>query len=206
MRRVFVPAVAVALLAMPAGGRADEQNVQSLVDQLRPRNSGQPITTRGLPRPGAAAPAPAEHPATHAAAPAARPAAHPAAAAAAPATPPTDVRSADLNVQFASGSATLTPAATRLLDVLGQALTDPSMGDSHFLIEGHTDTVGDHAANLALSERRAAAVVDYLISRFHIPADRLTSRGVGPDALLVPTPDQTPEPRNRRVHVVNQSG
>ena len=72
-----------------------------------------------------------------------------------------------------------------------------------FLIEGHTDTVGDRAANQSLSERRAAAVVGYLVTKFHIPAERLSAKGLGEDALLVPTPDQTPERRNRRVHVVN---
>ncbi len=208
MRYVIVPTIVVALLAMPVGGRADDQNVQSLIGQLRPRAAGQPIVTRGLPRPGAqvVAPAPVEHPAVHAAE-------HPAVHAAAPVGPPpgkpsaaAEAPSADLNVQFVSGSADLTPAAVRLLDILGRVLTDPSMGESHFLIEGHTDTVGDRATNQSLSERRAAAVVEYLASRFHIPADRLTAKGVGPDALLVPTPDQTPEPRNRRVHVVNLDG
>ena len=201
MRHAIVPTIVVALLAMPVGGRADDQNVQSLIGQLRPRAPGQPITTRGLPKPGAqvVAPAPAEHenPAAHTAAPAA-PSGRSSAV--------NDVRSADLNVQFATGSAELTPAARRLLDDLGRALTDASMGQSRFLIEGHTDTVGDRATNQSLSERRAAAVVDYLVTRFHIQANRLTARGVGPDALLVPTPDQMPEPRNRRVHVVNLDG
>ena len=53
-----------------------------------------------------------------------------------------------------------------MLDDLGRALSDASMGDSHFLIEGHTDTVGDRADNQALSERRAAAVVNYLVTKF----------------------------------------
>lgn len=200
MRHVIVPTIVVALLAMPVGGRADDQNVQSLIGQLRPRAPGQPIATRGLPRPGAQVAQPSAEPpaAAHTSAPAARHHPEPAAAPEAP--------SADLNVLFATGSAELTPKATRLLDDLGRALTDAAMGESHFLIEGHTDTVGDRATNQSLSERRAAAVVDYLVTKFHIPAGRLTSRGVGPDALLVPTPDQTPEPRNRRVHVVNLSG
>jgi outer membrane protein OmpA-like peptidoglycan-associated protein len=192
MRHSIVPVIAVALLAMPAGGRADDQNVQSLIGQLRPRPPGQQIITRGLPKP-------AEYPAGGASVP---PALHAAMAAAAA----TDAPSADLNVLFANGSAELTPSAIRLLDDLGRALTDASMGDSRFLIEGHTDTVGDRALNQSLSERRAAAVVTYLVTRFHIPAAHLTAKGFGEDALLVPTPDQTPEPRNRRVHVVNLDG
>lgn len=201
MRHVIAPVIALAVLAMPVGGRADDQNVQSLIGQLRPRAPGQPIVTRGLPKPGApvsaapntAPPATAPHPAV---------ASHAAHAPVAP-TATADAPSADLNVLFANGSADLTPAATRLLDDLGRALSDASMGDSRFLIEGHTDTVGDRAANQALSEQRAAAVVNYLTTRFHIPVARLSAKGLGQDALLVPTPDQTPEPRNRRVHVVN---
>ena len=198
MRRLIAPAIAVALLAMPAGGRADDQNVQSLIGQLRPRAPGQPIVTRGLPKPGA----PAASDSTASSAPVASRAT---VASHAPvvASATVDTPSADLNVLFANGSADLTPAATRLLDDLGRALTDTSMGDSRFLIEGHTDTVGDRAANQSLSERRAAAVVGYLVTKFHIPAERLSAKGLGEDALLVPTPDQTPERRNRRVHVVN---
>ena len=197
VRHVIVPTIVVALLALPVSGRADDQNVQSLIGQLKPRAPGQPIVTRGLPKPGApVAEPPADQPVTHAATRTTTHAAPPPAATA-------EAPSADLNVLFASGSAELTPAAVRLLNDLGRALTDSSMGESHFLIEGHTDTMGDRATNQSLSERRAAAVVDYLENNFHIPPGRLTSKGVGPDELLVPTPDQTPEPRNRRVHVVN---
>ena len=46
-------------------------------------------------------------------------------------------------------------------------------------------------------------MVDYLASNFHIDRSRVEAIGMGEDQLLVPTPDQTPEPRNRRVHVVN---
>ena len=112
----------------------------------------------------------------------------------------------DLTVQFAFGSADLTPAAARALDELGKALTDPDLAGSRIRIEGHTDTVGTRPYNQTLSERRADTVVEYLNERFHVPADRLQAVGVGEDGLLVPTPDQTQEPRNRRVHVVNLDG
>jgi outer membrane protein OmpA-like peptidoglycan-associated protein len=204
VRHVVVPAIALALLAMPVRGRADDQNVQSLIGQLRPRAPGQAIVTRGLPKPGApATPASAASPgpaASHATTAAHAPTASRATTASATTA---EAPSADLNVLFVTGSADLTPSATRLLDDLGRALSDASMGESHFLIEGHTDTVGDRDANQALSERRAAAVMTYLVTKFHIPAARLSAKGLGQEALLVPTPDQTPEPRNRRVHVVN---
>jgi outer membrane protein OmpA-like peptidoglycan-associated protein len=111
--------------------------------------------------------------------------------------------SVSLNVRFATGSADLTPEAQRALDELGRALSAQQLASYRFRIEGHTDTVGDREMNQMLSERRAATVVDYLESRYRIDRSRLQAVGMGEEGLLVPTPDQTAEPRNRRVEVVN---
>jgi outer membrane protein OmpA-like peptidoglycan-associated protein len=46
-------------------------------------------------------------------------------------------------------------------------------------------------------------VARYLEGRFAVGATRLETVGLGDRALLVATPPQTPEERNRRVHVVN---
>lgn len=108
-----------------------------------------------------------------------------------------------INVQFETGAAALTPEARHALDNLGKALSDPSLAAYRFRIEGHTDTVGSRAYNKELSDRRAAAVLEYLSSNFHVARNRVEAIGMGEDGLLVPTPDQTPEPRNRRVQVVN---
>jgi len=89
------------------------------------------------------------------------------------------------------------------LDNLGRALNDRTLTTYRFRIEGHTDTVGTHDYNKELSDRRAAAVVDYLAMNFHVDRSRIQAIGMGEEGLLVPTPDQTPEPRNRRVQVVN---
>jgi OmpA-OmpF porin, OOP family len=119
------------------------------------------------------------------------------------AQPPTAAPSVNLTVDFATGSASLTPAAMRTLDALGEALNNPTLAPYHFRIEGHTDTVGSKDMNQTLSERRADSVVGYLSARYHISSERLQAVGMGEANLLVPTPDQTPEPRNRRVVVVN---
>ena len=113
---------------------------------------------------------------------------------------------ASLTVHFASGSAALTPQAERTLDVLGQALTSSLLSNSAFRIEGHTDTVGSPTMNLSLSERRAIAVRDYLQRRFGISPQRLEAVGLGETQLLVRTPAQVAEPRNRRVQILNVSG
>jgi outer membrane protein OmpA-like peptidoglycan-associated protein len=108
-----------------------------------------------------------------------------------------------LTVLFATGSAQLTPQAMQVLDNLGQALSNASLVNYRFRIEGHTDTVGSNEYNQDLSQRRAEAVVQYLAGRFHLDPARVQAVGFGKEGLLVPTPDQTPEPRNRRVQVVN---
>jgi outer membrane protein OmpA-like peptidoglycan-associated protein len=62
------------------------------------------------------------------------------------------------------------------LDKLVQLLTEnPSL---KIEISGHTDNVGKPADNLALSNERAKAVVNYLVSK-NIPAQRLTPKGYG---------------------------
>jgi outer membrane protein OmpA-like peptidoglycan-associated protein len=117
--------------------------------------------------------------------------------------PPAQELAINLTVQFATGSAELTPQATQVLDNLGKALSNQALVAYRFRIEGHTDTVGTREYNQQLSDRRAAAVVDYLANTFHVDRSRVQAIGMGQDQLLVSTPDQTPEPRNRRVQVVN---
>ncbi len=111
--------------------------------------------------------------------------------------------SVSLTVEFATGSAELTPEATEILDKLGKALSDRTLASYRFRIEGHTDTVGSRAYNKELSDRRAQTVVAYLVDNFHLERGHMQAVGMGVDGLLVPTPAQTPEPRNRRVQVVN---
>jgi outer membrane protein OmpA-like peptidoglycan-associated protein len=113
------------------------------------------------------------------------------------------VSAISLTVQFANGSAGLTPQAVQVLDNLGRALSNPALIGYMFRIEGHTDTVGTAQYNEELSDRRANAVADYVANNFHVDRSHLEAVGMGKDGLLVPTPDQTPEPRNRRVQVVN---
>ncbi len=111
--------------------------------------------------------------------------------------------SINLNIDFALGSATLTPRAITELDRLGKALTDPTLADYKFKLVGHTDTTGAAATNMTLSDARAKAVDDYLQTKFNIPAARLAALGVGEHDLLVPTGPNTPERANRRVQVIN---
>ena len=117
--------------------------------------------------------------------------------------PRTEQGQANLTVQFVTGSDKLTPAAVRMLDTLGQALSSPDLAGDKFKIVGHTDSVGNPDANKALSERRAAAVVSYLADRYRIDPVRLTAVGMGQEQPLVPTPVGVASAENRRVQVIN---
>lgn len=68
-------------------------------------------------------------------------------------------------------------------------------------IAGHTDDVGSDEYNLDLSERRAKAVFDYLISK-EIPAERLGSRGFGERRPVADNTTEEGRQKNRRVECV----
>ena len=121
-------------------------------------------------------------------------------------TAPAGTPALSVLVNFASGSAVLSPSAQRALDPVGQALASPALANYRFRIEGHTDTTGDTGSNQFLSERRAAAVRDYLVQRYGVSGTRLEVVGLGETRLLVQTGDEVSEVRNRRVQVLNIGG
>ena len=78
-----------------------------------------------------------------------------------------------------------------------------SMPNSRVAVTGFTDTEGAPAYNQALSQRRATAVKNALVSN-GVPAQSVTITGSGEAGLLVNTPDQTKNEKNRRVQIVVQ--
>jgi len=68
------------------------------------------------------------------------------------------------------------------------------------VVIGHTDTMGTPQANIALGMRRAVMVRDLLVNAGLAPA-MIAVESHGEADLLVHTPDETPEPRNRRVDI-----
>jgi OOP family OmpA-OmpF porin len=196
--RISRVAVAAAALLLGSGGAwaQGSPSADQIINALKP-SGGMLGTTRGI-RPAAPpAPAPVQR-----AQPAAARTPAPAPVAASPA-PAAEAPSVNLTVQFQNGSAELTPGAMRTLDELGRALSSAALSGYRFRIEGHTDTVGSREYNQSLSQQRAARVAQYLEQKFGVSAARIQPIGRGQEGLLVPTPDQTPEPRNRRVQVIN---
>lgn len=199
MRNLLLSFIALPLVVgtVPAFAQSNP-SADQIINSLKPTGSlvgG----TRGIRHGADAAPTATPAPA-QSAAPAPRAAPQTASTAgAAPAQAP----SANLTVSFASGSADLTPQAIQTLNELGRALSSTALAGYKFRIEGHTDTVGTPEANRALSELRANAVVNYIVTHFGVERGRLQAVGMGEENLAVQTPPQTNEPRNRRVLVVN---
>jgi outer membrane protein OmpA-like peptidoglycan-associated protein len=71
-------------------------------------------------------------------------------------------------------------------------------------IVGHTDNVGAFDYNIALSERRAAAVVRELTTKHGVAAARLKSAGVGVLSPVAPNDSEQGRAKNRRVELVKQ--
>jgi len=107
----------------------------------------------------------------------------------------------DMEVFFDFNSALVTPQAEPSLIALGKSLQSAELKGQMFVLAGHTDATGSHEYNQLLSERRALAVKNYLISRYGVPDNQLAVIGYGPDKLKYP--DQPYAAQNRRVEVVN---
>jgi outer membrane protein OmpA-like peptidoglycan-associated protein len=118
-------------------------------------------------------------------------------AGAAPIERATPGRTVALTVLFELGSDKLTGGAMQQLDELAAVIkANPA---DRFGIEGHTDARGGDELNQDLSERRAAAAIDYLVNRHGIGRERLEARGYGRGRPLVPADPF--DGRNRRVQV-----
>jgi outer membrane protein OmpA-like peptidoglycan-associated protein len=195
-----------AAFVQPVAAQSDPSALQ-MIERLRPGGG-----TRGIRMPGAEPAAPAA-PTLSPAQPSGAspmPAATPARPTQRPAPPPVEATTApegvpavSITVQFATNSASLTPAAERALAPLGQALSSTTLAPYRFRIEGHTDSVGSDETNRELSQRRAETVRNFLTLRFGVPAQRLEAVGLGESQLLIATGDNRAEQRNRRVQVVN---
>lgn len=101
---------------------------------------------------------------------------------------------------FDFGSDQLAEAARLSLMKLGFLIQKNP--DSVFTIEGHTDTIGSDADNMALSVRRANAVVSWLQSSLHLTDERIRAVGMGETRPLT-KPNGTKEEQslNRRVEI-----
>jgi len=101
------------------------------------------------------------------------------------------------NVQFASGTSTLTAKSKTELNKL-VPIMNTQYPDIKVSIEGHTDNTGKAESNQKLSENRAASVKKYLVSK-GISADRLSTVGHGSDMPIEDNKTAAGKAKNRRV-------
>lgn len=103
-----------------------------------------------------------------------------------------------LTLYFETGGSQLTgESLNQLADVLSRAMARPG---GEIIVTGHTDSVGPVPANDQLSLERAAAIREMLVQR-GFDGTRVDAVGRGEREPIVPTPDNTPEPRNRRAEI-----
>lgn len=105
---------------------------------------------------------------------------------------------ADVRVLFANGSTELNAHGISEISHFAHALQSPALSSKNFIVEGHTNSVGARDYNLDLSQRRAQAVVDYLIKQ-GVAASRLQAKGYGFDK---PRNADSKAAGNRRVEIV----
>lgn len=114
--------------------------------------------------------------------------------------PPDQAAAADavgLPIQFAYNSAEILEPSVPFLHEVGKMMEMAEYSGEKLMVEGHTDASGSEDYNQHLSERRAAAVKNYLLAHYRISGDRLFINGRGESS---PLPGSNPfDPGNRRV-------
>jgi OOP family OmpA-OmpF porin len=100
------------------------------------------------------------------------------------------------NLQFETGQTIIKSSSFPALDKLAELLVDNQI--FLFRIDGHTDNVGDSVMNIVLSQGRADAVKNYLVSK-GVDASRISATGYGSNRPVVSNSTEAGRARNRRV-------
>lgn len=102
------------------------------------------------------------------------------------------------NITFAYDDATLNPSFTGSLNQLAATMVE--YNQTTINVAGHTDSVGSDSYNVGLSQRRAQAVANYLISR-GVPAHRINTYGYGKSQPIASNTTDAGRAQNRRVEL-----
>jgi outer membrane protein OmpA-like peptidoglycan-associated protein len=89
----------------------------------------------------------------------------------------------NLDIQFNPDTPVIRPESYRTLGRIADALSNPALMSSTFLIVGRTEATGRRDINLALSQRRAEAIRDALVMTFKISPKRILAIGLGEEQL-----------------------
>ncbi len=111
-------------------------------------------------------------------------------------------RSVAINIHFKTNSSTVKSQDSVMLKKIAQAMNTPQLKNCYFVIEGHTDAVGEAYYNLWLSQKRANSVRQHL-NQFSVENDRMIVVGKGEDELLDGSNPNGSENRRVQFRVVN---
>jgi OOP family OmpA-OmpF porin len=111
-------------------------------------------------------------------------------------------RVATQGIYFDTGSDAIRQESAPTLKEIGTMLKEHT--ELKLTIEGHTDNLGKPESNQALSERRAAAVRQYLIDHYQVDGSRLEAKGLGQTKPVGANDTAEGRQQNRRVELVKR--
>ena len=111
----------------------------------------------------------------------------------------TDGKFITTGIKFDVNKSTIKPESLGTINYVVKMMTDHP--ELKFSVEGHTDSDGDDASNLKLSEARAKAVMDQMV-KLGIENSRLTSKGLGESKPMAGNDTPEGKAQNRRVEFV----
>jgi outer membrane protein OmpA-like peptidoglycan-associated protein len=107
-----------------------------------------------------------------------------------------------ITVQFATGSAKLTPKAKATIDEAAVWVKTQNTKGWVMAVIGYADTTGNSQRNIDLSERRANAVIYYIVSKYKMPLNRLVQPfGYGQLEPVAENTTKAGRSKNRRVEI-----
>lgn len=105
-----------------------------------------------------------------------------------------------VEISFNFNSAIIRPESYHAIGAMADALHNPVMLGYRFLVVGHTDAKGSREYNLGLSQKRADAIREALVTTFRVKPGEVEAVGLGEEQLRDPAhPDAAV---NRRVQIV----
>jgi len=102
-----------------------------------------------------------------------------------------------INIKFDTNKAAIKPIYHGELKKLADFLK--KFPNAKGVIEGHTDSVGDKASNMVLSQNRADSVRNYIIKNFGIAPERISAKGFGPTKPIAGNDTAEGKQKNRRI-------
>ncbi len=107
-----------------------------------------------------------------------------------------------LTVYFKTGENQISFSADQRKDFNDMLYYMENVSESKLNIGGHTDSAGGRRANIALSQKRAEFVADYLTTNAGVKADRMAKEGFGPNNPIATNDTSEGKAKNRRVEII----